>query len=152
MRDGAIYHWFERLGRRRYEGLDPELRGILKEKGLRAEDPFEAFKRKKAEEEERKRQEAQLAEQQAAEADAARRIAEEQASVLDDEGEEGEEKERPLIFTRMLRKSSKKGEVKDTDKPAGFDDHRFEGKRDADGDGEADRGERPEGMQSDRFD
>lgn len=41
VRDGAIYHWFERLGRRRYEGLDPELRTILKEKGLRAEDPFD---------------------------------------------------------------------------------------------------------------
>ncbi|MDX1529920.1 MAG: amino acid permease [Rhodothermales bacterium] len=41
VRDGAIYHWFERLGRRRFEGLDPELRTILKEKGLRDEDPFE---------------------------------------------------------------------------------------------------------------
>lgn len=40
-RDGAIYHVFERLGRRRYEGLDTELRGILKEKGLREEDPFD---------------------------------------------------------------------------------------------------------------
>ncbi len=40
-RDGAIYHWFERLGRRRFEGLDTELRTILKEKGLREEDPFE---------------------------------------------------------------------------------------------------------------
>lgn len=40
-RDGAIYHWFERLGKRRDEGLDTELRGILKEKGPRAEDPFE---------------------------------------------------------------------------------------------------------------
>jgi APA family basic amino acid/polyamine antiporter len=41
VRDGAIYHWFERLGRRRYAGLDPELRSILKEKGLRDEDPFD---------------------------------------------------------------------------------------------------------------
>ncbi len=41
VRDGAIYHWFARLGRRRYEGLDRELRGILKEKGLREEDPFD---------------------------------------------------------------------------------------------------------------
>ena len=41
VRDGAIYHWFERLGRRRFEGLDPELRTILKEKGLREDDPFE---------------------------------------------------------------------------------------------------------------
>ena len=41
VRDGAIYHIFARLGERRFEGLDHELRGILKEKGLRAEDPFE---------------------------------------------------------------------------------------------------------------
>ncbi|MDA0748224.1 MAG: APC family permease, partial [bacterium] len=41
VRDGAIYHIFERLGQRRYEGLDRELRGILKEKGLREDDPFE---------------------------------------------------------------------------------------------------------------
>ncbi len=40
-RNGAIYHIFERLGRQRYEALDSELRGILKEKGLRKEDPFE---------------------------------------------------------------------------------------------------------------
>ncbi|MFV1980843.1 MAG: amino acid permease [Rhodothermia bacterium] len=40
-RGGAIYHVFERLGRRRYAGLDRELRNILKEKGLRTEDPFE---------------------------------------------------------------------------------------------------------------
>ena len=32
---------FERLGRRRYAGLDRELRDIMKEKGLRAEDPFD---------------------------------------------------------------------------------------------------------------
>lgn len=41
VREGAIYHLFERLGQRRYEGLDWELRGILKEKGLRSEDPFD---------------------------------------------------------------------------------------------------------------
>jgi amino acid transporter/mannitol/fructose-specific phosphotransferase system IIA component (Ntr-type) len=41
VRDGAVFHWFERLGERRFEGLDPELRGILKEKGLRAQDPFD---------------------------------------------------------------------------------------------------------------
>jgi APA family basic amino acid/polyamine antiporter len=41
VRAGAIYHIFERLGRLRYHGLDTELRGILKEKGLREEDPFE---------------------------------------------------------------------------------------------------------------
>jgi mannitol/fructose-specific phosphotransferase system IIA component (Ntr-type) len=40
-RGGAIYHVFERLGRRRFPGLDTELRSILKEKGLREEDPFE---------------------------------------------------------------------------------------------------------------
>lgn len=41
VRQGAIYHIFERLGRQRYDGLDSELRGILKEKGLRKEDPFD---------------------------------------------------------------------------------------------------------------
>jgi amino acid transporter/mannitol/fructose-specific phosphotransferase system IIA component (Ntr-type) len=40
-RGGAIFHVFERLGRQRFAGLDPELRSILKEKGLRQEDPFE---------------------------------------------------------------------------------------------------------------
>jgi len=40
-RDGAMFHVFERWGRMRYEGLDRELRGILKEKGLRDEDPFD---------------------------------------------------------------------------------------------------------------
>jgi amino acid transporter/mannitol/fructose-specific phosphotransferase system IIA component (Ntr-type) len=41
VRHGAIYHVFERLGRQRFDELDRELRGILKEKGLRAEDPFD---------------------------------------------------------------------------------------------------------------
>jgi len=40
IRQGALLHVFERLGRQRYEGLEPELREILKEKGLRADDPF----------------------------------------------------------------------------------------------------------------
>lgn len=40
-RDGAIYHVFERLGRRRFAGLDRELRDIMKEKGARAGDPFD---------------------------------------------------------------------------------------------------------------
>ncbi|MBN1628044.1 MAG: PTS sugar transporter subunit IIA, partial [Deltaproteobacteria bacterium] len=40
-RNGAIYNVFERLGRRSCEGLDSELRAILKEKGLRKEDPFD---------------------------------------------------------------------------------------------------------------
>ncbi|MDH3454626.1 MAG: amino acid permease [Desulfuromonadales bacterium] len=39
-RTGAIYHVFERLGRQRHHDLDTELRGILREKGLRNEDPF----------------------------------------------------------------------------------------------------------------
>jgi APA family basic amino acid/polyamine antiporter len=41
-REGAIYHIFARLGKRQYEGLDSELRSILKEKGLRDHDPFDA--------------------------------------------------------------------------------------------------------------
>lgn len=41
VRAGAIYHIFERLGHKRYGELDTELRGILKEKGLRDEDPFD---------------------------------------------------------------------------------------------------------------
>jgi amino acid transporter/mannitol/fructose-specific phosphotransferase system IIA component (Ntr-type) len=40
-RSGAIFHTFARWGSLRYEGLDLELRGIVKEKGLRGEDPFE---------------------------------------------------------------------------------------------------------------
>lgn len=42
IRDGAIYHMFARLGENRFTGLDTELRGILKEKGLRDKDPFDA--------------------------------------------------------------------------------------------------------------
>ncbi len=40
-RTGAIYHVFERLGQRKHHDLDTELRGILREKGLRKEDPFD---------------------------------------------------------------------------------------------------------------
>lgn len=40
-REGAIYHLYARLGQRQYEGLDSELRTILKEKGLADEKPFE---------------------------------------------------------------------------------------------------------------
>ena len=40
VRSGAIYHLFARLGKQRFEGLDRELRGIMKEKGVREEDPF----------------------------------------------------------------------------------------------------------------
>ena len=37
-RYGAIFHVFERLGRKRFAALDTELREILKEKGLRSHD------------------------------------------------------------------------------------------------------------------
>jgi APA family basic amino acid/polyamine antiporter len=40
-RQGAIYHMFARLGKNRHDELDVELRTILKEKGLRDQDPFE---------------------------------------------------------------------------------------------------------------
>ena len=40
-RGGAIFHLFGRLGQRRFEGLDRELRSILKEKGLRELDPYD---------------------------------------------------------------------------------------------------------------
>ncbi|NNE70871.1 MAG: amino acid permease, partial [Rhodothermales bacterium] len=40
-RDGAIYHWFSRLGQTPNEGLDREFREIMKEKGLRSDDPFD---------------------------------------------------------------------------------------------------------------
>lgn len=40
-RDGAIFHVFERLGRRVYRGLDHEFRTIVDEKGLSQDDPFE---------------------------------------------------------------------------------------------------------------
>lgn len=41
-RSGAVYHVFARLGEQGLDaGLDPELRTILREKGLREEDPFE---------------------------------------------------------------------------------------------------------------
>lgn len=40
-RSGAVYHIFARLGEQRNPSLDSELRGILKEKGLRKDDPFD---------------------------------------------------------------------------------------------------------------
>ncbi len=40
-RGGAISHVFYNLGEKRYRGLDSELRTILKEKGLRADDPYD---------------------------------------------------------------------------------------------------------------
>lgn len=41
-RHGAIYHVFERLGRKRDDAVDRELRGVMGEKGLSDEDPFES--------------------------------------------------------------------------------------------------------------
>jgi len=41
LRSGAIFNMFETLGKSRSESLDRELRGILKEKGLRKDDPFD---------------------------------------------------------------------------------------------------------------
>jgi amino acid transporter/mannitol/fructose-specific phosphotransferase system IIA component (Ntr-type) len=40
-REGAIFHVFERLGKKRYKGLDLELREIMKEQGTRDSDPFD---------------------------------------------------------------------------------------------------------------
>lgn len=40
-REGAILHTFARMGESRHQGLEVELRGIVKEKGLRSEDPFD---------------------------------------------------------------------------------------------------------------
>lgn len=40
-REGAIFHTFARLGAMRYDDLDLELRSIVREKGLRAEDPYD---------------------------------------------------------------------------------------------------------------
>lgn len=42
VRSGAIYHVFERLGRRRFAGLETELNEILKEKGLKEKDPYDS--------------------------------------------------------------------------------------------------------------
>lgn len=43
IRRGAIYHYMARLGEKKYDPLDTELRGILREKGLRKEDPFDSM-------------------------------------------------------------------------------------------------------------
>ncbi len=40
-REGAIFHVHARLGKYQYEGLDQELREIVREKGLRDEDEYE---------------------------------------------------------------------------------------------------------------
>jgi mannitol/fructose-specific phosphotransferase system IIA component (Ntr-type) len=42
-REGAIFHVFERLGRQRDERLDTELREIMKDRGPRDADPFDAL-------------------------------------------------------------------------------------------------------------
>ena len=39
-REGAIYHWFALLGRHRHDELENEFMTILREKGLRQDDPF----------------------------------------------------------------------------------------------------------------
>jgi len=41
VRRGAILHWFERLGRDRFDALEEELWTILKETGLRPDDPYD---------------------------------------------------------------------------------------------------------------
>ena len=40
-REGAIYHLFERLGQHRYEGLEEELHGILEDKEISEDAPFD---------------------------------------------------------------------------------------------------------------
>jgi len=40
-RSGAIFHVSARLGEHQHEGLEREMRGILREKGLRKDDPYE---------------------------------------------------------------------------------------------------------------
>lgn len=40
-RHGAIYHWFAHLGQRAFSGLESELREIMREKGVRDEDPYD---------------------------------------------------------------------------------------------------------------
>jgi APA family basic amino acid/polyamine antiporter len=42
-REGAIFHVFERLGRQRDPGLDRELREVMKDRGHREADPFDAL-------------------------------------------------------------------------------------------------------------
>jgi APA family basic amino acid/polyamine antiporter len=39
-RHGAVFHWLARLGERRSDNIEAELRQIMKEKGLRSDDPF----------------------------------------------------------------------------------------------------------------
>ena len=40
-RDGAIFHWFANLGRRQFDFLEEELWDIMKEKGVRENDPMD---------------------------------------------------------------------------------------------------------------
>lgn len=42
-RSGAVHHVFARLGRYRHPGLQAEFREIIKEKGLREEDPYDVI-------------------------------------------------------------------------------------------------------------
>ena len=44
-RAGAVLHWFERMGRGRWQGLDDELRAILQERGARDGDAFDILVR-----------------------------------------------------------------------------------------------------------
>lgn len=44
-RAGAVLHWFERMGRGRWQGLDDELRTILQERGARVGDAFDLLVR-----------------------------------------------------------------------------------------------------------
>lgn len=43
VRRGAILHWFERLGRDRFDALEDELWTILKDSGLQAADPYDGL-------------------------------------------------------------------------------------------------------------
>ncbi len=43
VRNGAIYHVFAHLGDQHFEGLDFELRSLLREKGLQAQDAFDTI-------------------------------------------------------------------------------------------------------------
>lgn len=108
--------------------------------GNPAEDPFEAFRKKKQEEEERKKREKE------------REAAQDEEGSSEGEKSDvktGEPPKKEFILTRLLRKVSKKGAHRDEPKPEGFDSHRFEGTKHGD---EAEGGEKPGGMQSDRFD
>ena len=46
VRQGAILHWFERLGRERFDALETEMWDILRESGAREDDPYEELIRR----------------------------------------------------------------------------------------------------------